>query len=106
MKKLLFSALACVAFAGSGFASNEIIVDLPSVPEEKSKVVDKEVEEGGFGICNTTYYGYYQTYQITQSTGLDGVTRIHVFSVFRTTGGCETCHYLGGSTTECWGFGY
>lgn len=25
MKKFLFSALACVAFAGSGFASNEIV---------------------------------------------------------------------------------
>ncbi len=27
MKKLLFSALACVAFAGSSFAANEIVVE-------------------------------------------------------------------------------
>lgn len=28
MKKLLLSALACVAFVGSGFASNEVILEI------------------------------------------------------------------------------
>lgn len=37
MRKLVFSALACVAFAGSGFASNKVVVekqDFESAVEE------------------------------------------------------------------------
>lgn len=31
MKKFLFSALACVAFAGSGFASNEVVPEIAEI---------------------------------------------------------------------------
>lgn len=31
MKKFLFSALACVAFAGSGFASNEVVSEITEI---------------------------------------------------------------------------
>jgi len=36
MKKIVFSALACVAFVGSNFASNEIVSDFES---DKTNVV-------------------------------------------------------------------
>lgn len=41
MKKFLFSALACVAFAGSSFASNEVINDTKYVSTTVEKADDK-----------------------------------------------------------------
>lgn len=112
MKKLLFSALACVAFAGSGFASNEIIVDLPSVPEEKvdSTVInskDDKTENGVSAIeCNTTLYGRYLTQIVNEGIGMDGQYHYSTTTVYKIVGGCETCYHLNGTVTKCWGFGW
>lgn len=38
MRKLVFSALACVAFAGSSLASNEIVVDITTYEKEVSEI--------------------------------------------------------------------
>jgi|GEM_PF-2436501 len=38
MKKLVFSALACVAFAGSAFASNTVVNEKDSFKGDKKKV--------------------------------------------------------------------
>jgi len=43
MKKLVFSALACVAFAGSSFASNEIVKD---ESKNQSVEINDKVEDG------------------------------------------------------------
>lgn len=45
MKKLLFSAIAMVAFAGSAFASNEVVVEKFSVETESALVENTEVTE-------------------------------------------------------------
>ncbi len=45
MKKFLFSALACVAFAGSSFASNEVVSDF-------------EADKIEFAPCRATVYIY------------------------------------------------
>ena len=114
MKKLLFSALACVAFAGSGFASNEIVVDLPSVPEEKvdSTAInskDKTENVTAKGHCTTETYGYYQGYTISPSTIMDPNME-HSYTItyhFVITGQCTICHLMGPNgvavTRDCWG---
>jgi|GEM_PF-4947416 len=38
MKKFLFSALACIAFAGSSFASNEIVNNFATYEKEVSEI--------------------------------------------------------------------
>lgn len=43
MKKFLFSALACVAFAGSGFAANEVI----KFPKSLDYCIDESVSRVG-----------------------------------------------------------
>jgi len=51
MKKFLFSAVACVALAGSAFAGNEI-VDVKSLDAGKTGPTVKESEQMTFrGIC-------------------------------------------------------
>lgn len=45
MRKLLFSALACVAFVGSGFASNEVVYDTKNLKTEISVDLDMVVAE-------------------------------------------------------------
>lgn len=45
MKNLLFSALACVAFAGSSFASNEIVSNLNKNGELTSDVKVTEISK-------------------------------------------------------------
>lgn len=41
MKKFLFSTLACVAFAGSSFASNEVVEkDVLTITEESNNILD------------------------------------------------------------------
>lgn len=45
MKKFLFSALACVAFAGSSFASNEVLENVESSTKTTMCAFDKEIME-------------------------------------------------------------
>lgn len=45
MKKLVFSVLACVAFAGSAFAANEVVRE-----EDSFKGDDKKVESNDFSL--------------------------------------------------------
>ncbi|RRJ91641.1 hypothetical protein EG240_05425 [Paenimyroides tangerinum] len=55
MKKLMFSALACVAFAFSGFASNEVVNENLEIKNgENTTTIEKYVfsEEDGCTICN------------------------------------------------------
>ncbi|WLD23146.1 hypothetical protein NU10_10565 [Flavobacterium dauae] len=41
MRKFVLSALACVAFAGSGFASNEVVEkDVLTITEESNSILD------------------------------------------------------------------
>ena len=54
MRKLVFSALACVAFAGSGFAANEV-VKLRNIEEIK----ELEIIESSGKPCNV--YVWVQT---------------------------------------------
>ena len=49
MKKLVFSAIACVAFAGNGFASNEIVFEKQDFLAEMSK--NSEITESGGNPC-------------------------------------------------------
>ena len=54
MKKLMFSTLACVAFAFSGFASNEVVIENQEIKiEENSTTLEKYVfsEEDGCTTC-------------------------------------------------------
>ena len=45
MKKLMFSALACVAFAVSGFASNEVVNEEKVSNEKTEKILtDQDIE--------------------------------------------------------------
>ena len=55
MKKMLFSALACVAFAGSAFASNEIVLE--------NEIQDNKVEKNNqtdfyYDPCIVEIWGY------------------------------------------------
>lgn len=43
MKKFLFSALACVAFAGSGFASNEVVSEIAEIETVTTSVENNEM---------------------------------------------------------------
>ena len=52
MKKLFFSALACVAFAGSAFASNEVVLN----DNQKDAQKNDKTEEL-FGGCYFTVKG-------------------------------------------------
>ena len=57
MKKLMFSALACIAFAFSGFASNEVVNETSdakiseNIAIEKDSVIDNN-SEASTGDCN------------------------------------------------------
>lgn len=50
MKKFLFSALACVAFAGSSFASNEVVHTSSIKSLSNSKTNAENNFEGNFGL--------------------------------------------------------
>ena len=54
MKKLMFGALACVAFAFSGFASNEVMKEEKVVKIDEVKSLDFEKEEFAVTPCNFT----------------------------------------------------
>jgi len=58
MKKLLFSALACVAFAFSGFASNEVVKEENVL--NQNNLIEKYVfsEDDGCTICTLTTYKF------------------------------------------------
>ena len=55
MKKFLFSALAFVAFAGSGFASNEVVYDEQNLKTEIS--VDLDIVDNAKKPCSYTIKG-------------------------------------------------
>ena len=50
MKKFLFSALACVAFAGSGFASNEVVLDTKFITNEYLEALNAKVGDCSFSF--------------------------------------------------------
>ncbi|WP_177761556.1 hypothetical protein [Flavobacterium sp. I3-2] len=56
MKKIMFSALACVAFAFSGFASNEVVEGNESVSDFN---LETEINESDFNIEGTKPCEYY-----------------------------------------------
>lgn len=61
MKKMLFSAVAMVAFAGSAFASNEVVVEKESVEVNANISSTFEVQSVNdeFGFCSITIqYNY------------------------------------------------
>src|SRR5690606_33897284 len=43
MRNFLFSALACVAFAGSGFASNEVVSEIAEIETVTTSVENNEI---------------------------------------------------------------
>src|SRR5690554_263434 len=45
MKKLLLSAIACVAFAGSSFASNEVVIEDREVKVENQRIYEVSFAE-------------------------------------------------------------
>lgn len=60
MRNFLFSALACVAFAGSGFASNEVVSDKQDLTLEKSvelDIADDSKKDCYYIIKGTDGYG-------------------------------------------------
>ena len=58
MKKLLFSALACVAFAFSGFASNEVVEgkDFVSDLNLETQVDDYNLKVEDFAPCGISFF--------------------------------------------------
>ncbi len=116
MRKKLFLAIAIIACAANGFASNEVVNPLEGLeinPSSSTNYVEEGVgilEIPNAGICSTTSYGYYTTTSPTQTTGLDGQTYYIAFRTYVTTGQCTTCTFMGhgGTRTEtsCWGWGY
>ena len=104
-----------MAFAGSGFASNEIVVDLPSVPEEKSEIVNGVADKEDAimsGICHTYTYGYYRVVGLepSKSPDLGQKDNVVVTLQYVITGQCERCQLMGHdgvvTTENCWGTGF
>lgn len=80
MKKLVFSALACVAFAGSAFASNEVVVEKQELKSEKSvelEIVESNEKPCNFRVTGRDAYGRsfvssWRTVENTTQSGCDG----------------------------------
>lgn len=70
MRKMFLSALACVAFAGSAFASNEIVVEKQSETTIEYKVV---TSEGGPLLDVMSVKCYYRIC-VTSSRGVRSCT--------------------------------
>jgi len=56
MKKMLFSAIAMVAFAGSAFASNEVVVENESV--RTTTKIEINEKKKFFAECIVEIWGY------------------------------------------------
>jgi|SRR5690554_474808 len=116
MKNLLFSALAFVAFAGSGFASNEIVSDFLAITVEKSEIVNQVVDSSEdaimSGVCHTYTYGYYRVVSLepSKSPDLSQKDNVIVTMQYVITGQCERCLLMGHdgvvTTENCWGTGF
>jgi hypothetical protein len=62
MKKLMFSALACVAFAFSGFASNEVVKEekvLDGNNSIETEITVSNTKEDKVEFAKTCYYDIY-----------------------------------------------
>lgn len=77
MKKLLFSALASVAFAGSGFASNEVVIEKQDL---KTDITNSEFSLEEFAPCQVEFWVY----------DADGgfLDYVHKLTDTETIGGC------------------
>jgi|SRR5690606_5823181 len=94
MKKFLFSALACIAFAGSSFASNEIVkneinLDEKSQIENSAKItnlVESDTKPCRFRITGRDVYGRsfnspYRTVDNVTSEGCDAAKNAKVLEL-------------------------
>ena len=80
MKKLFFSAMACIAFAGSTFASNEVVKEVKLLEVETKNSPDK-VEFEPFN-CKVTI-SYYE----------DGILKSQTY--YSTVGSQRGCNSFG-----------
>lgn len=113
---MFFTAITLLALTGSSFASNEIITkssksnlnELLIVSENKiSEDTSKDIIKGkGYGVCNTVTYKRPIGTTTSESLGMDGQVYTTTTFTYEITGQCKTCAYIGGTTTECWGYGY
>lgn len=114
MRKKLFLAIAMIAYAANGFASNEVTntleesdINLPS----STISLQEGVETPNFSrLCSTTTYGYYTTVTLHEGTDMAGQHYSYAIVSYVETGRCTTCISMGHSgtatTKTCTGYGY
>lgn len=85
MKKLLFSALASVAFAGSGFASNEIVESSIFLNNEFSV---ETAEKSGLNFLGEEFAPCQVEFWVFDSDG-GFVDYVHTYIDVETAGECE-----------------
>lgn len=111
MIKILFLAIAMIAYAANGFASNEVVNTLEDLNINPPATISvkkgaENLEGPGWGICSTVTYRQVAGFVQTEYTGMDGQVYTTTTFNYVITGQCKTCAYIGGNTTECWGSGW
>lgn len=117
MRKKLFLAIAMIAYAANGFASNEVTNTLEDSKINLSLLTSNDeestemLETPSFSKwCSTTSYGYYTSTSLYEGTDMTGQPYSQVVITYVITGECTTCTAMGhdgvATTTECWGYGY
>lgn len=114
MKKILLSAIACVAVAASSFASNEVNLEsdlkdnVSTLHKNQGHDNDNEEVVESYN-CSTTTYGYYSVVSVepSNSPNLEMQNTMVITYKFVITGECTTCYLMGHNgvttTTICWG---
>lgn len=115
MRKKLFLAIAMIAYAANGFASNEVTNTLEDLITNEISTISVEersekLEAPSSSICNTTYYGQYITQLVSEGYGIDGNYHVTTTTIYQITGQCTSCVSMGhggtATTTTCSGYGY